>query len=166
MKNRRYTILAIVGTLAVSVGATAATARAQGYETVRAPLIGFSETPANSTTGHGEFNATIEGDSIVFSLTYQDLAGSATAAHIHFGQKNVAGGVAAFLCGGSKPACPASGTVSGTLVASDIVGPAGQGISAGDFEAVVQAIEAGVTYVNVHSTKFPGGEIRGQVGSS
>jgi hypothetical protein len=87
-------------------------------------------------------------------------------AHIHFGQKNVSGGVAAFLCGGgSKPAaCPArEGTVTGTIVAADVVGPSNQGIAAGEFAELVRAIRAGKTYANVHSSKFPGGEIRGQI---
>jgi hypothetical protein len=44
------------------------------------------------------------------------------------------------------------------------VGPAGQGIAAGEFDELVRAIKAGVTYANVHSEMFPGGEIRGQLG--
>jgi CHRD domain len=41
---------------------------------------------------------------------------------------------------------------------------AGRGIAAGEFEEFVQAIRAGVTYVNVHSVVFPGGDIRSQIG--
>ena len=56
----------------------------------------------------------------------------------------MAGGVAVFLCGGGgKPACPASGTVTGTIVAADVVGPAGQGITANEFAEVVRAIRHG-----------------------
>jgi hypothetical protein len=40
---------------------------------------------------------------------------------------------------------------------------AGQGIAAGDFAELVRAIRAGKAYVNVHSSVFPGGEIRGQL---
>ena len=52
--------------------------------------------------------------------------------------------------------------MTGTRTAADVVGPAGQGIAAGEFEELVRALRAGVTYANVHSQQFGGGEIRGQ----
>ena len=73
----------------------------------------------------------------------------------------------AFLCGGGgKPACPgaASGTVTGTIVAADIQALPAQGIAAGEFNEVVAAVRAGVTYVNVHTSTYGNGEIRGQIG--
>jgi hypothetical protein len=53
--------------------------------------------------------------------------------------------------------------VTGTLVPADVVGPAGQGIAAGEFGELVDAMRAGVTYVNVHSTLHTAGEIRAQL---
>ena len=53
--------------------------------------------------------------------------------------------------------------VTGTITAANVVGPVGQGITAGEFEELVRAILAGVTYVNVHNATFPSGEIRGQI---
>ena len=44
-----------------------------------------------------------------------------------------------------------------------MIGPAGQGIAAGQYGELTDAIDAGVTYVNVHSTQYPGGEIRAQL---
>jgi hypothetical protein len=44
-----------------------------------------------------------------------------------------------------------------------VIGPAGQGIAAGEFSELVDALRAGRAYANVHSSKFPGGEIRGQI---
>lgn len=134
---------------------------------LRAKLNGFHEVPSISTKGKGEFSARISGDgtSISFSLKYSDLTGVPTAAHIHFGQRGVNGGILAFLCGGgSKPACPATpATVEGTIAAADILAIAPQGVAAGDLAAALRAIRSGSTYTNVHSSVFGSGEIRGQI---
>lgn len=138
-------------------------------------LTGYQEVVGPgpiSTTGNGTFDATLNnaGDTITYRLTYSDLdtfvAGSVvTQAHIHFGQRSVGGGIIAFLCGGStKPACPASpGTVTGTITAADIIGPSVQGIEPASFDEAVRALRAGMVYANVHTTRWPAGEIRGQV---
>jgi hypothetical protein len=75
--------------------------------------------------------------------------------------------VVAFLCGGGgKPACPGatSGAVTGTIVAADIQALPAQGIASGDFNEVVAAMRAGVTYTNIHNATYGSGEIRGQIG--
>ena len=131
----------------------------------KASLNGYLETPSVSTNGHGRFELRIRGDTITYKLSYDDLTAAPLFAHIHFARPDVAGGVAAFLCGGStKPApCPESGVVRGTIVAADVVGPAGQGIAAGEFRELVRAIRNGATYANVHTPLFPAGEIRGNI---
>ena len=71
-----------------------------------------------------------------------------------------------FLCGGGgQPNCPAatSGTITGTLVSGNVTGPAAQGIDAGNLTAALEAVDDGAAYANMHTTKFPTGEIRGQV---
>ncbi len=134
---------------------------------LKARLDGFQQVPSILTDGTGTFRAKISEDStsISYTLTYSGLSSSVTAAHIHFAQPGVNGGVIAFLCGGGgKPACPPSGgTVTGIITAADILAVSGQGITAGDFAGAVRAIESGNTYVNVHSTIYPMGEIRGQI---
>ena len=102
---------------------------------------------------------------ISYTLSYSAMESTVTQAHIHFAQQHVGGGVIAFLCGGGdKPACPATtGTVTGTIDPADVIGPVSQGIAPGEFAELVRAMRAGVTYANVHSTAFPGGEIRGQI---
>ncbi len=132
-----------------------------------ATLDGYSEVPAISTPGKGAFRATLSADgaSLTYQLEYVGLKAPATAAHVHFGKPGTAGGVMFFLCGGDgKPACPGlGGSVSGTVVAANILGPAAQGISPGDLAAALAAMRAGAAYVNVHSTMFPAGEIRGEI---
>ena len=135
-------------------------------------LAGYSEVPALSTTGNGNFDAKVssDGQSFDWTLTYGDLEGSVTQAHIHFGQRDVSGGISIWLCGTATnpgPAgtavCPSAGTVTGTATAANVVGPVGQGIEAGAWEEILAAIRAGKTYANVHSTKWAPGEIRGQL---
>lgn len=160
--------LVLISSLAVAVLAViaAGAALAHGDNGKGARLNGSQETPAVSTTGHGSFRARVRSDGIHYVLRYSGLEADATAAHIHFGQRDVGGGVAAFLCsGGDKPPCPPrEGRVEGVIDAADVIGPAAQGIEAGSLTEVVRALRRGLVYANVHTSKFPNGEIRGQVG--
>ncbi|MBL8230995.1 MAG: CHRD domain-containing protein [Bryobacterales bacterium] len=136
---------------------------ADGRE-MRAELSGYQEVPAISTEATGEFRGTIQNNSFTYRLSYSGLEGAVVAAHIHFAQRGVNGGVVSFLCGGGgKPACPQSGTVNGEITAANLFALTDQGIEAGNMAEVIRAIRAGRAYVNVHSTRFPAGEIRGQV---
>jgi hypothetical protein len=158
--------LAILALAVLSV-AVAGIVAANDKSRFKTALIGYEETPAVSSFGSGEFTATIDGESqtIQYTLRFNNLNGGVLFAHVHFGQRGVAGGVAAFLCGGgSKPApCVPGTTITGTITPADVIGPAGQGIAPGEWNELVAAIRAGVAYANVHSTTQPGGEIRGQI---
>lgn len=165
---KRY--VAVLGAVALTIGLVGSTA-AHGNshkETFKAHLDGYHEVPAISTTATGTLRLDLNsaGNTLAYTLTFSALqGGAASAAHIHFAQPSVNGGVLAFLCGGGgKPACPAAGgTVAGTITESDIQAIADQGIAAGDFAAALHAIRSHVTYVNVHSATFAAGEIRGQI---
>jgi hypothetical protein len=164
--------LVAVGVVVLAVGSSANGSEDEGTRIFSARLQGFQEPPSVSSTGRGTFEAKLddENDLIFYKLTYEDLEGPATIqAHIHLGQRSVNGGVAVFLCGGAppasdKPACPpTAGTVEGVIDPADIIGPAGQGLVTGEWDELVRAMRAGMTYANVHTTKHPGGEIRGQI---
>jgi hypothetical protein len=131
-----------------------------------ATLIGYNEVPSLNTPGHAKLALTVTDTTITFKLDYADLTGPPAAAHIHVGQPGVNGGVSVFFCGGGgKPACPAanSGTVTGSIAAADVGAIVAQGFVAGDIAPVIAALRAGFTYANMHTAKFPGGEIRGQI---
>jgi hypothetical protein len=169
MRRRTFVLVLAVlsaGLLVTSLAGAGSTAKTN----FKATLLGYNEVPAVSTLGSGSFTAVIDegAQTITYELSYGGLNSTALFAHIHLGQANVNGGVSAFLCGGGdKPACPAgtgaAETVSGVIDAADVIGPAGQGIAAGEFDELVRAIRARVTYANVHSMTQPGGEIRGQL---
>ena len=131
-----------------------------------ANLDGYQEVPAVSSPASGEFEARLaQNGTIEYELTYSGFGPTVSASHIHLGRPGTTGGVSAFLCGGGdKPACPqGAGSVTGVIDPADVIGPTAQGIAAGEFEELLAAIRAGATYVNVHSTTYPSGEIRGVV---
>lgn len=167
--RRLVTLIAVVALVSVST-----LVFAQGFKRISELLTGYEETPsAVSTTGNGTFNAVISTDAsrIDWELSYNDLEGAVQQAHIHFGQLSVTGPISVFLCtnlgngpAGTQP-CPAPpATISGSIVAADVTNLANErGISAGQLDELIKAIRAGATYVNIHSTRWPGGEIRSQI---
>lgn len=94
----------------------------------------------------GTFTATVtrSGSSgvIVWKLTFGKLSGKAVAAHIHSGARGKAGAVIVPLCAPCRSGRTGRATVS---------------------QSVLDALESGRTYVNVHTQKNPAGEIRGQL---
>jgi hypothetical protein len=155
-------ILAALALVAILVGPTLADDDDRGR--FRASLLGYEEVPAISTVGEGTFRAEVDRSTIEYRLTYTTET-AASQAHIHFGQRSVNGGISAWLCGGGdKPPCPGTGgTVTGVIDAADVIGPNGQAIEPGAMNELLAAMKAGVTYANVHTSRFPGGEIRGQI---
>jgi hypothetical protein len=139
-------------------------------EVFTAQLDGYNEVPANNSPATGELTLTVGNGQLTWSLTYQGFAANnqPVVAHVHVGQPDVVGAVSFFFCGGGgKPACPstASGpvTITGTTLPADVVGPTAQEFAAGDLNSVIKAMEAGLTYANMHTPTIPGGEIRGQL---
>ncbi len=164
---------AVVAVLGLTVAATSAD---EATLSMHAKLSGFQEVTPKLSPSTGHFEATVTGSTLSYTLTYTKLSSPAFMAHIHFGQPAVNGGIFLWLCGTpgtlfagppGTPACPANGgTVSRSVTASDIVAPSpSQNLAAGDFAGALAIIAAGDAYVNIHTTNFPGGEIRGAVKS-
>jgi hypothetical protein len=169
--RRRSVVLAIavvgIGLLVASLAIAS-----EGKKNLSADdLVGYQENPDISTVATGSFHVTIDdaAQTLAYELSYSGLEGAVQQAHVHFGKRGLNGGISVFLCTNlgnnpTAPPCPPSpATVSGILGAADIVGPTGQGISLGQFDELAAAMRAGATYANVHSTTWPGGEIRAQI---
>jgi len=90
----------------------------------------------------GRFTATLTGLTLTWRLTFTHLSGPASAAHIHPGARGVNGSPLITLCG------PCTSPVTGTTPVT---------------AAEIAAMKARKTYVNVHTSRNPAGEIRGQV---
>jgi len=165
-------VSAVLFTLALApIGAQSNNGNRNGH----AEMVSYQEVPTLSTPASGTLDVEIskDGDSLKYTLSYQGLGTHIRFSHIHIGRPAINGGVMVYLCNNQTPppvgvplppACPeGSGTVTGTLTSADVLAVAAQGTTAGDFAAVVDALRAEAAYGNLHTDRFPGGEIRGQV---
>lgn len=142
--------LALAVALVAAVGASART-QATTIQ-IRTVMNAAQEVPSPTgavSSAGGTFSATVTksdtGASISWQMSFTGLTGDAIAAHIHTGAVGTPGPVVLALCGPCST--PASGT--GTVP-----------------QAVVDAIQAGTAYVNVHTVTNKGGEIRGQLATT
>lgn len=151
--------LAIAGLFVLLVSATQAQAQTT---TLTAQLHGGNEVPGVVTGSAG--TATVTWNATTNAGTYRvevyNMPVGTTASHIHVGAAGVGGPV---VINFTVPAGGISNDfgLSGTFGCTDVVARAAQGINS--CEDFVQALLLGNTYVNVHSTANPGGEIRGQL---
>ena len=159
--------------LLLGLAVAAGTAFATGPRFLSADLSGDEEVPVVSTPGKGQLRLLVypDGNTIGYELSYSGLQADVTQAHIHLGQPSVNGAISVFLCTNinngpaGTQACPArSGTISGLIDTASVIGPDAQGIAPGQIDRLVDALRERLTYVNVHTTRSPGGEIRGQIG--
>jgi CHRD domain len=165
----RFKLLASATVMAAPFMLLGASANATEFS---AKIVGFEELPAifSTKTGTLDLDLNRNARTIAFKLTFPALSSPVTQSHIHFGKRHVAGGVTVFFCTnlGNAPAgtaaCPAGGgTVTGTITGANVLAPAGQDITAGNFDELVTILENGTAYANVHTVNHPGGEIRGQI---
>ena len=126
-----------------------ATALSWGYaqaasETFKGTLSGASEVPPVAGGGAGTATVTLDTATkqITYNVTYTGLSSTAKAAHIHCGA--AAGANAGVAVAFTKPDSPISGTATLT-------------------DAQMADLEAGKCYVNVHTEKNGGGEVRAQL---
>jgi hypothetical protein len=182
MLRRVLTLIAVPGLALIAVTSLAGDdGRNRHNNRIFAELKPTEEVPALSSPARGHFKATIDADNqtISYELSYDGLQAPALQAHIHIGQRRVNGGISVFLCGNpptvppatvpQPPACPpAPATVTGVITAANIIGPTAQGIdptsdTVNEFDELVALLRQELAYANVHSARFPGGEVRGQV---
>ncbi|WP_207491609.1 CHRD domain-containing protein [Aridibaculum aurantiacum] len=111
-----------------------------------ARLQGAQEVPPNSSTATGGVSALIDlnTDKIYITGSYSNLSSTISGSHLHIGSVGINGPVAVTLVN--------SGGTSGTLHAAGTISP-----------DAMDSLVRSRTYINVHSTNFPGGEIRGQL---
>ena len=122
-----------------------------------AHLDGASQVPPVDTLAQGQFVAKLRGDELSYKLIVANIT-NVFASHIHCGAADVTGPIGVTLFSGSPMA------VNGILAQGPILAPnPGNACGWADLDDVIDALLSGDTYINVHTTQNPPGEIRGQV---
>jgi len=136
----------LAGGTALGTVAVASSAAADQGGVPAIPLNTEQETTGSNTGASGFFSYTVQGAMLCYTLTVRDLSVPVTAAHIHVGPRHVAGAIVIHLTVGSGTSFETSAC---TTPAPDVF-------------AALQANPRNY-YVNVHTSAFPGGEVRGQM---
>ena len=158
MRKVRFLALFLLGLLVIAGQASAS----GGGGEFRTTLLGRNEVPPRDTAAHGSAQYHIANNhlSVSYKLNIANIH-NVVAGHIHLAPAGDNGPVVVNLV--SATACrtlPNGIQCAGTFTAADLVGPlAGHPLS-----DLLTAMEQGGTYTNVHTTQFPGGEVRGQNG--
>lgn len=172
-KLNRHVIVGMLslGAMALAAGCGSDSTTGVASETFSASLNGGNEKPtARTTTGTGTATLLLRRDTLSWTVTMANMI-NVTAAHIHIGGPDVAGGVILPLTG-------AAGSFSNTLIAGLVTRgtyvPPGPPNAAVTFDSLLVLMRNNGSYVNVHTSDpanpandqqgdFPAGEIRGQV---
>lgn len=165
--HRHAGSLGLALVLVLGLASTGCNDATEGKEFFQADLSGDNEVPARSTGASGACGFALTGTRVDFSFFTRGLSGPVVGAHIHIGPAGANGPVRVPFIGpnlaGTSTVTPFAAPENGILMensfgASDVTG----GLSLDD---VLSAMRSGNAYCNVHTTSFPGGEIRGQIRS-
>lgn len=156
-----------LGLALVALVALSAPVAATGNRFV-AVLAADNEIPVNDSQGRGvaTFKLNADGSALTYKLNVANIDG-VTQAHIHCGGPDVNGPVVVFLFGFDPEGVSTSGRLSeGTITAADVIARPDSAACPGGlatFADLIEAMQTGGAYVNVHTLAIPGGEIRGQL---
>ena len=133
----------------------------EGKEVFIATLSGGEEVPARGTSANGRAQIIVEGNQITYAIEIDDIT-AITASHIHTAAPGVNGPVRLFL----YPAPPNTSAPQVTVTDKQILVEAtvnSSSVNGVTYEELLNAMRSGNAYVNVHTTQFPGGEMRGVI---
>jgi hypothetical protein len=159
---KRFTGVAIAGLLGLALVGVAIAGLNRNYST---HLSGDLEVPVRDTDAQGQaiFHLSKDGQSISYKLITANIE-NVTMAHIHIGAPAVNGPVVVWLYPSAPPLQLIPGRSDGVLATGTITAASLRGQLAGQpLSALLELMNRGEAYVNVHTTQFPSGEIRGNL---
>jgi hypothetical protein len=157
-------VMLLPGTVATAKPAPAAELAPPVFQTSLSPGEEVADPPVESVArGHAVLRLSRDGTELHYRVTVSRIE-NVTMAHLHLAPAGANGPVVALSCPPGPPAQLIEGRVNGvlaagTITASDLVGLLGGATLA----ELVDEIEAGNVYVNVHTSAYPAGEVRGQL---
>ena len=138
----RRALIGVAVVVVSLVAVFAASARTTAATQLEATLNGKAEGAPKTNKGKAEVTLNAKTGKVCWDFKLAKIDGKPTQAHIHKGKAGVAGAVVVPLCGPCR-----NGQNARTSITHD----------------VAEALETGGYYVNVHTAKNAGGEIRGQL---
>ncbi|WP_372950105.1 CHRD domain-containing protein [Mariniphaga sp.] len=138
--------------------------KAKMVKSFKAHLSGDQEVPPAETNANGQVNFKMskDGDALHFKLIVANI-NDVFAAHIHLAPEGINGPVVVALYTSGLIAGQTNGILAeGVITAENLVGP----LSGETLDDLISELEAGNAYVNVHTSVYRGGEIRGQISSN
>ena len=138
-----------------------ATAGIAAEKSFKAVLSGSEVVPAAKTMAKGDAAFTLgkDGKELMYKVMVSDIE-NVSAAHIHMGKMGKNGPPVALIDIKGKKAGKFSGTLAeGKITSKELMGS----LKGKTVKDLVKDIEAGDTYLNVHTDKYPDGELRGQI---
>jgi hypothetical protein len=159
--KKAWLLAALLAVILAPMGVATGQARTAWYS----PLSGGEAVPAVNSrgTGYASYELAPGGNALRYFL-FVDNIQNVQMAHIHIGAAGANGPVAVWLYPPAPPARLIQGAVSGmigegTITTANFTGP----LQGQPFSALINAMNNGQAYTNVHTNQFPGGEIRGQI---
>ncbi len=134
----------------------------------QAHLSGDNEVPPRLTKAQGQavFQLSRDGKELSYKLIVSNIE-NVSMSHIHVASPTANGPVVTWLYPSAPPAALIPGTSNGILNQGVITKANLVGMLAGkELSALIDLMVSGMTYVNVHTSQFPGGEVRGQIKSN
>jgi len=160
-----YSIPVQVSSSADDHAPTSALNTSRDLQNFRTHLDGEEEVPVRDTLAQGQANFKLNdaGTAISYKLNVANIE-NVTQAHIHLGAPGVSGGIVVWLYPSAPPSKLIPGRSDGTIgegeiTAASLVG----GLAGKPLSDLLKEIKNGNAYVNVHTSRFAPGEIRGQI---
>ena len=156
---RQFPVVLALGVI-VAAGSVGCDKPAEDASIFVADLAGANEVPARGTAAIGTVGLYVDGNTVDYTIEVHGIT-SITGAHIHSGAAGANGSIRISLYPGpGTNSTTPTGAVDGILISGSFQASQVTGVT---YEELLNQMRAGTAYANVHTTQYPGGEIRGQV---